>query len=464
MKIKDLIRCELARREFWEYCKLMHPSFYREDRPYLKQLCDELQEFYYNDDEFMVVNIAPRHGKSFTATNFVAWVLGKNQHEKIISGSYNEDLSKSFSKTVRNTIDTEKIGDNIVYSDIFDTKIKYGSAEAKKWQTDGSTQVNYLATSPTGSATGFGATIEVIDDLVKNSEEANNAMVLEKHYDWFVNTMLSRREGKRKVLIIMTRWNSNDLAGKMLKYVKDNGISHKHINFKAYDEATDTMLCDDIFSKEDYERARDLMGKDIFSANYQQEPIDLKGVLYSGFQTYDELPKNIKAIENYTDTADTGADYLASINYVVSMDNKAYVTDILFTKEPMEVTEKQLSDMLIGGNVNWCRIESNNGGRGFSRNVERITKASGNRKTMFQPFHQSANKISRILTNSTGVMNNVYFPKGWEQKWKEAYHVLSTFQREGKNKHDDLPDSLTGVYETLEKRYIKGGNLSGRSL
>ena len=460
MKIRDQIRCELARREFWEYCKLMYPTFYKEERTYLKELCNELQSFYEDDTEFMLVNIGPRHGKSFTATNFVAWVLGKNPKEKIISGSYNEDLSKSFSKTIRNTIDTEKIGDNIIYSDIFETRIKFGSAEAKKWQTEQSNQINYLATSPTGTATGFGATFMIIDDLIKNSEEANNSNVLDKQWDFFSNTLLSRREGKKKVLVIMTRWNSKDLAGRILKYVKDNNISYRHINFKTLQD-DGTMLCDDIFSYDDYIKARDLMGQDIFSANYQQEPIDLKGVLYTNFMEYSVLPDKIKAIENYTDTADTGSDYLASINYAVGFDNKAYVLDILFTKEPMEITEKQLAEMLIKDRVNWCRIESNNGGRGFSRNVERITRELGNRTTMFKPFHQSGNKQSRILTNSTGVMQNIYFPADWKQRWKEFYNDVSTYQREGKNKNDDAEDMLTGVNETLEKRYVKGGNLSG---
>ena len=463
MKIKDQIKCELARRELWEYCKLMNPNFYKKDRLFLKELCDKLQQFYYDDTEIMIVNAPPRHGKSFTATNFVEWVFGVNPNEKIISGSYNEDLSKTFSKKVRDTISTEKISeDKIVYSDVFpETKIKFGTAEAKKWQVEASEQINYLATSPTGTATGFGATLEVIDDLIKNSLEANNQSILDKQWDWFTNTMLSRREGKKKVLIIMTRWSSKDLAGRILKYVKENNISYHHINFKANDNSK--MLCDSIFSYDDYTKARDLMGQDIFSANYQQEPIDLKGALYSNLLEYDTLP-DIKAIENYTDTADTGADFLCSINYAVGVDNKAYILDILYTKESMEYTETKTAEMITKDNVNWVRIESNNGGRGFSRNVERICRDLGNRHSLFKPFHQSDNKISRILTGSTGVMQNVYFPKGWKQLYRDFYNDVTTYQREGKNAHDDAPDCLTGVYENLSKRYLRKGNLSGLKL
>ena len=317
-----------------------------------------------------------------------------------------------------------------------------------------SSQINYLATSPTGTATGFGADIEVIDDLIKSDLEANNERVLNNHWEWFTNTMLSRREGKKKVLIIMTRWRTKDLCGRVIDMLDEKGVKYTHINFKA--KENNKMLCDEIFNSKDYENAKELMGEDTFNANYQQEPIDLKNCLYTHLIEYEKVPEDIIMIENYTDTADTGTDSLCSIDYAVSSDGKAYILDILFTNESMEHTELKTAEMLTNDNVNYARIESNNGGRGFSRNVDRISKEKyGNTITIFKPFHQSKNKISRILTGSTGVMNSVYFPKDWKQKYPEFYHAITTYQRVGKNLHDDAPDALTGVYEILDKKYIK---------
>ena len=455
MKIREMLQCELARREFWEYCKLLHKDFYREDREFLKELCYKLQDFYYNDDEFMIVNEPPRHGKSFTATNFVEWVLGQNPLERIMSASYSHDLSKNFSKKVRGTISTEKIGDNIVYSDIFqETKLKFGSSEAMKWQTDKSNQINYLATSPSGSATGFGCTLMVIDDLVKNAYEANNESILEAQYEWFVNTMLSRREGKKKVLIIMTRWSSKDLAGKILEYVKENNISYSHINFKAEQE-DGTMLCPSIFDKKASDRAKQLMGEDIYEANYNQTPIDMKGCLYSNLQTYSELP-TVLEVCNYTDTADEGTDYLCSINYAICSDDKAYILDVIYTQDAMEITEPLVAGMLTKDDVNYAVIESNNGGKGFARNVERICRENNNNHTMFKRFTQTKNKVSRILTGATGVMQNVIFPEDWKSMYPKFYKDVTQFQRLGKNKVDDCVDVLTGIYEQLRKRTNSG--------
>ena len=449
--LKRQAQLELARRNFFYYCQLMAGDFYKPERIYLKQLCDSFQNFMSDDEHnVLIINIGPRHGKSRTAGMFVQWLLGNDNSKKIMTGSYNDTLSTVFSKSVRNAIQEEKADDSItVFSDIFpDTKIKRGDGAMNLWSLEKGYN-NYLATSPGGTATGFGADVIIIDDLIKSALEANNANILEGHWEWFTNTMLSRLEEGGKLIIIMTRWHSEDLAGKALSKLTESGYSVKHISMRTYDEETDTMLCEDVLSKESYFRKVKAMGADIASANYQQEPIDIKGRLYSEFKTYVDRPI-FKRISAYTDTADTGKDYLASYIYGETMDKEAYILDILFTKEPMEVTEPLLARKLVENEVNLCWIESNNGGRGFARNVERLMREnhSTNHSTI-KWFHQSKNKQARILTNATWLMEHVYFPEGWRNRWPELYKSLMTYQREGRNAHDDAQDALTGIAEKI---------------
>ncbi|ODJ55838.1 hypothetical protein [Brochothrix thermosphacta] len=219
---------ELARRDLFYYCCLTAPEFYMEERTYLKELCDDLQQFLHSDEDVLIVNEPPYHGNSRTADKFVEWVLGNDKSQKIMTGSYNETLSTVFSKSVRNTIQELKAADDkLVFSDIFpDVSIKDGDAAMNLWSLDGS-YMNYLATSTT--ATGFGANILIVDDLIKSSLEANNARVLEGHWEWFTNTMLSRLESGGKIIIIMTRWHSNDLAGKALTYMADMDFKVRHV-------------------------------------------------------------------------------------------------------------------------------------------------------------------------------------------------------------------------------------------
>lgn len=454
-------KIELARREFFFYCNLKAPNFYKKNRKYLVELCNDLQEFYESDDEVLVINEPPRHGKSRTAGLFVEWVLGNNSNEKIMTGSYNETLSTMFSKNVRNSIQEEKADQyKPVYSDVFPTvKIKRGDGAMNLWSLEGGYN-NYLATSPTGTATGFGCSLMIIDDLIKNSLEANNADVKEKHWEWFTNTMLSRLEEGGKIIIIMTRWASDDLAGKALEHYKEQGAKIKHISMKALQD-DGTMLCDEVLSRKSYEAKKKAMGADIASANYQQEPIDLKGRLYNSLKTYIDIPRDEKGnsvftgINAYCDTADDGSDWLCNIIYG-TYNKEAYILDIVYTQEPMEITEDKVAKSLYDNFVNKALIESNNGGKGFARAVERILKEKyKSNKTRVKWFHQSQNKIARILSNATWVMDHIYYPKNWREKWPEYYDAMIKYQREGKNKHDDAPDATTGVAENMEKRGLR---------
>ena len=450
-ELKKQARLELARRDFFDYCKLMAPDFYKEDREFLKNVCNQLQDFYKSDEKICVINMPPRHGKSRTAGKLVEWILGINPREKIMTGSYNETLSGTFAKSVRDTIASEKTEGIIVYNDIFpNTKIKYGEASSSKWALQGSGQANYLATSPTGTATGFGCTLMIIDDLIKNVQEAYNENVLQKQIDWFNNTMLSRTENGFKLIIIMTRWASMDLAG----YILENYDNVRHINYKAVQE-DGLMLCKEVLSKEDYELKTKNMNKDIIYANYQQEPIDIKNRLYSKFKTYEKLPP-AHYIMNYTDTADEGSDFLCSIDYLM-YNKEYYILDIVYAQEAMEITEPAVAKMLTKDYVGYANIESNNGGRGFARNVQRELKELNNIHTKIHWFHQSENKQARILSNSTAVMNNIYFPINWEDKFPEFARHIKHYIRDGKNEHDDAEDCLTGVYENPKPNTISFG-------
>lgn len=452
MTTRQLIQVELARRTLWDYAKLKAPDFYKEGRDYLRRFCDELQDFFESDEQILLINAPPRHGKSRTAGLFVQWAIGKNPKLKIITGSYNETLSTTFSKTVRNAISERKADETrVVYSDIFPgVVVKRGDGAANLWGIEGNETNTYLATSPTGTMTGFGADIILIDDLIKSELEARTERVLDEQYSWYANTMLSRLEGKRKLILIMTRWSTSDLCGRVMQDCKNNGIPYRLVSFKAWDGSK--MLCEDVLNRAQYEQLMQTMNKDIVLANYDQEPINVKGVLYTELQTYDTAPE-FSGVYSYTDTADEGTDYLCSIIYGVGLeDGLAYLLDVVYTQEGMEITEPLVAERHTTFRVNKAKIESNNGGRGFARNVKRIAQENGNTITMFSWFYQSKNKQARILTGSTGVMNNIRFPADWFRRWPEFYRDITRYQRTSKNAHDDGPDTLTGVYEYMPKK------------
>lgn len=442
-------RKELARRNFYDYCQLKYPKHYSNDRIYLKELCDQLQNFVeVSDKHFLIVTIPPRHYKSFTGTNFVEWYFGKRPDRKVMTGSYNETLSTTFARKVRDTIDERPTeGGKLIYNDIFpDTRIKYGQASASLWALLGSGQDNYLATSPGGTATGFGANVILIDDIIKNDQEAYNELVLDKHWDWFNNTMMQRLEGADfKVVVIMTRWATTDLAGRILEEFEGDV---EHISYKAVQD-DHSMLCEDILSYASYLTKTRNMNPDIIEANYNQQPIDVKGRLYSDFIVYDTLPQGIHKKWNYTDTADKGADFLCSVDYL-EVDKEVYVTDIVMSDDAMEVTEPLVAEMLFTDEVDEAVIESNNGGRGYARNLGRLLLETHNsNRCVIVDKPQTANKEARILSSSAWVQRHVYFPHNWKNRWPVFHKQVMSYQRKGKNVHDDGVDVLAGIYENV---------------
>lgn len=452
-ELKQLKREKLlrqARNDFFSYCQLRIPDLYKSNRIYLKELCQDFEEFVSSDDDIMLLNLPPRHAKSTTAGCFVEWMLGRNPKLRFATGSYNEDMAIDFSKDARDAIAEERVTDDqIVFTDIFPrARLKHGSTAAKRWALQGA-KLSYLATSPGGSATGKGFDWLIVDDVIKGIKEATNEMELQKHWDWFSKQMLSRVEKGGKIVVIMTRWHSKDLAGRIISEMPGMGYKLRVVIKKALiNEEKHEMLCSDILSYEDFKKKRAAMGAAIANANYQQEPIDQKERLYQRFQTYERQSDYIKHWV-YTDTADKGQDYLCSIAFGETADHQAEILDVLYTKEPMESTEIAHANQVITNHINHVRVESNSGGRGFSRNSERIAKEKGYRNAYYDPFHQSDNKQSRILSNSALVEKLVYFPEDWAIRWPEFYEAITSYQREGKNKHDDAPDALTGVVETI---------------
>jgi predicted phage terminase large subunit-like protein len=483
---------EAARSSFWAFCVNDDHKFYCSDNWHLHLICETLQALYERRltkewfraacEEIapawyietvqwdrlvegrvylrLMQNLPPRVGKSRTLTNFCKWILGKNHTNRLITCSYNDDLAQSFSRYTRDGITERKnIPSQIVFSDIFPTaKIKAGNASFQEWALEGQF-FNYKGSGVNGTITGKGANVTVVDDPVKDAEVAFNTTALDKIWLWYTGTFLSRLEdgGEGGIEIMnMTRWAKGDPCGKIL----DGPEADQWfiLNMQAYYKDADEMLCPRILSKGKYLSLSVMMDESIFNANYHQQPLDLKGILYPSFKLYDDLPRDengaplYEKIIAYGDTADEGSDYLC-VPIAALYQKQLYLIDVLYTKDGMETTELETAEILFNNKVDEATIESNNGGKGFARNVERILWEKFETRTPYiKWFHQSQNKVARILIGSTYIMQNMYFPRNWKERWPEYYNAMTRYKREGKNKNDDAPDATTGLAELVMDR------------
>lgn len=437
------------------------------------RICNALNDVIKGKTKRLIINIAPRYGKTELAVkSFIEYGLCLNPASKFLHLSYSDDLVLDSSREIRETLQEPTIqqlfGVNIV------------SKNNKKWYTDKGGGLYAVSTG--GQVTGFGAgqidydddekkAIDefipafdskfagaiVIDDPIK-PEDALSDNLREKVNQRFETTIRNRVNSRNTpIIIIMQRLHEHDLCGYLMETEPDEWTVlsmpciQQDINGNEYSLWSDKHTLEEL-------REIERVNPFVFETQYLQNPRPIEGLMYREFKTYDVIPSappNECRRCNYTDTADTGADYLCSIFYEERPTGN-YVTDVIYTKKPMEYTEQATAQLLSNLKTEVCFIESNNGGRGFMRNVERLCREYGNTTTYFDAFTQTHNKQVRIFTHSNDVNNMIYFPSDWERRWSEFARALKSYRKEGRNAHDDAPDAVTGTFEMRGNGIGKG--------
>lgn len=479
-------RIELSRRSLWDFCQTIAPKFYTDDRTHLKEICDSLQALYEgriarneagefqiyqtkqpNPCKKLMLNVPPQHGKTRTLINFSDWIFGKNIEEKIITCSYNDTMASDFSRYTRDGISMPKNSiEDINYADIFPkTKIKQGNSSFEKWALQGQ-HFSYLGAGIGGSITGKGGTILIVDDPVKSAEDALNENNLERIWLWYTSTFRSRvsaESGEPLEIICMTRWSNRDVCGKLLE--SEEGKEWFVIKMKAYDETTNKMLCPSLFSRSRYLSQQKMVLPAIFHANYDQEPIENKGVLLPKSelkrfslkefllqrQKAKDKKQDAKIVLGYWDIADDGSDNLCAVLGEIIGTN-IYITDVIFNALGVGVTLPQSIVLLEKESPQFIRIETNNQGSIYATWLREKTK-----NVSIQGIKNTTNKLTRILMQEPFVKEHFYFRKEEEiipgseyyYFWKE----LTSYVKDGSMKHDDAPDAITGLSQMSRSFY-----------
>ena len=456
---------------FTDFATTVYP--FLEIEPFHEVYYRVLEAFARGEVRKMIITMPPQHGKSVGATTLLpAYLLGLNPDIRIAIASYSGSLASKFNRRVQRILDSEE------YASLFpETTIKRGTKPANYIRTSDEVEIIgrdgvLLSVGREGSLTGNRVDCFILDDLYKDAMEANSPIVRENCWEWYSSVVRTRMHNDSRELIVFTRWHEEDLIGSIMKMepcremrslADIEKVGHNewlHLNFEAL-KASPPCEIDPRKEGEALWPARQssellLTKRQLdplrFECMYQGHPSAREGLLYgNSFAEYDVLPKDIVRYANYTDTADMGDDYLCSISYAVDTDGIIYILDIVYTREPMEVTEGLVADLLTRSGTRVAYIESNNGGRGFARAVERKAPL-----TKVEWFHQSGNKEARILSNSATVLHLLRFPHGWQLRWAELYSHLTTYRRSFRsNRWHDAADVITGIVERETQKRIK---------
>jgi hypothetical protein len=266
----ELARRELARRRLLDFTQYNFPQY--KTNWHHKLIADKLDLVEQGKIKRIIFTLPPRHGKSeLVSVQFPAFLIGKNKDRSIITASYSGDLATDFGRQVRNIIMSEK------YKNIFaDVELAEDSQAKGKWHTNG--RGVYNAVGVGGATTGKGADFLIIDDPVKNRQDAESTVVRESTWDWFTSTAMTRLSPEGAVIVVMTRWHDDDLVGRILRSENKDKWDVVHLPAIATEDELERKkgeaLWSNHFTLEKLEAIKQDIGTYDWSSLYQGNPID----------------------------------------------------------------------------------------------------------------------------------------------------------------------------------------------
>jgi len=454
----------LGERNLLSFTRHTLPSF--APAPFHIAYYEVLTRFAMGEIKKLMITMPPQHGKSEGATRRLpAFVLGQDPDKRIAIVSYNAIKARKFNRELQRIMDDDR------YYELFPQTLLAGQAS---YQEQGRRSRNYARNSDEceivgyqgsfktigvgGSLTGEPVDMLIMDDLYKDASSAWSPVIRQNVADWYDTVASTRLHNDSQQLLVFTRWHMEDLAGRLLEQEgiydpieNPQGwllVSFPAIQNRPPSEQDPRVEGEPLWpERHSLEKLLEIKGRSpmVFESLYQQNPQPSQGLMYEEFTCYTDLPSRSYSIA-YIDAADSGADYLCALFYKEAEDGN-YITDVLYTKDPMEVTETTLTYMLQQHQVERCHIESNNGGNLFVSNLQQRSWDTGNRLTRFNPFHQNQNKTARIFAASASVQKLIKMPLDWKKRFPKFARDLTGYLRVGTNAHDDAPDALTGSIE-----------------
>ena len=311
---KEITR-EKARRSIAEFClytdKRYHMNWHH------RLLCEYLDAFVAKKIRRLMVFMPPRHGKSeLVSRKLPAYIFGRDPDTTVIATSYSADLAQRMNRDVQRIMDSESYAELFPESRLYGKSIKANTGHALRnsdiFEIVGH-RGSYRGAGVGGGITGMGGDYIIIDDPIKNREEANSTTYRNKIWEWYASTLYTRQEGEGCILITLTRWHEDDLAGRLLDLAKKDPAADQWEVLSLPAIAEQDRHPKDIRnegealweSKYPYEKLiqfKATVGVYEWSALYQQRPQPQGGTIFKREwmnQVYKELPAGATLIQSW---------------------------------------------------------------------------------------------------------------------------------------------------------------------
>ena len=419
-----------ARVSLIAYTKSVLPVYETSDHHY--RIAHKLEAVERGEIPRLIIVMPPRHGKSELASRkFPAWYLGRNPRHQIIASSYSGDLATDFGRSVRNLMDSRD------HQNIFPKSgLSPDSQAANRWHTtEGGV---YVAAGVGSGITGKGAHILLIDDPIKDHEEAESEIYRRRLWNWYKSTAYTRLMPGGAVIIIQTRWHEDDLVGKLL--IDEDGDDWDVLHLKAIDGKQ--ALWPSWYPIQDLEKIQKVIGPREWQALYQGEPTPDEGVQFKRewVRYYDKLPENMR-MYGASDYAVTEDDNDYTVHGIVGIDEHDDMYVVEMWRQQTE-TDKWI-EALFHLVQKWKPLVWGEESGQIIKSVGPfIDKRQREDKVYFrrEQFTSAVNKVIRARSFEARMsMGKVYFPRN--EEWGET--LISELIKFPLGKNDDQVDVMS---------------------
>lgn len=466
-EIAKRARAELARRSIVEFTTHTMPE-YKWNWHHVSY-AKKLDMFMAGQIKNLMVFMPPQHGKSELSTRRApAKMLGDDPNIKIGIVAYNHTIASKFNRDVQRVIDDE------AYAEIYpETALNSQNIRTMNTYLRNSDEFEIIGKKGSLVSVGVGGgltsrklDIAIMDDLYKDAADAWSQVKRESVQDWYETVLRTRLHNDSQQLLVFTRWHEEDLAGYLLRTEPENWEVVLYEAVKENPGPPDDMreigqaLWPEQHKLETLEKIRK-NNPIVFDSLYQQNPTPKEGLLFSSdemkrFSMSQITSSEPDGIVSVCDIADEGDDSLCHlVGYLYGQD--VYVADVLFTKEPIEITQPFVASMLDNHNVDRSMFESNNGGKGYAQKVRDLKEGRAN----ITWRHTAKNKHTRIVMKSGDVKERFFFLVDSEMNddYRKYFYELTHYPKNGKVKHDDAADGTTMLAEFLSRKMVAGLNI-----
>lgn len=308
-----LAQKELSKRHYRDYVEMVHFGSYEHFR-HTELICEALQPIVEGEQKHILLELPPRHGKSMTVTEtFPSYFIGRNPGKRVIVSAYSDNLARKFGRLNRNKFAEFS-------HELFGLDLSMENSASNNWSVGGY-RGGMIATGIGGSITGEGADLMIIDDPIKNAEEANSQTIRDKIWSEWESTLSTRLHKGASVVVIMTRWHEDDLIGRLIDRSPHNW---QRIRLPAIAEDPNDLLnreegeplCPQLgFDKQWAADKKVEVGSLVWSALFQQRPSPAEGNVFNRnwWKFYDREPSRFQEIIQSWDCTfkdSKGSDYV----------------------------------------------------------------------------------------------------------------------------------------------------------